>query len=193
MQPSFPKPVYAQSANQIVFAATTLKETINPFNKFPEIFPETNNLNLPPLRPSMDRQIQLKDPDLKITPRNLKLKHKFLPQLFVKLRQEQKSGRVYKLYPPNQICSAIFMPPKIDKPDEARFLHNLVARNDNSYDDTPNIPDQSNIINTVANAKFCFKIDLCKESMFSPISYHIISAYLLTFTPFLQRYNCVMT
>jgi len=33
----------------------------------------------------------------------------------------------------------------------------------------------------------------CKESVFSPISYHAISAYLLTFTPFLQRYNCVMT
>jgi len=33
----------------------------------------------------------------------------------------------------------------------------------------------------------------CKESVFSPISYHVISAYLCTFTPFLQRYNCVMT
>jgi len=33
----------------------------------------------------------------------------------------------------------------------------------------------------------------CKESVFSPISYHVISAYLLTFTPFSQRYNCVMT
>jgi len=49
---------------------------------------------------------------------------------------------------------------KIDKPDKARFLYNLVARNDNTYDDTPNIPDQSNIINAVANAKFRSKIDL---------------------------------
>jgi len=30
----------------------------------------------------------------------------------------------------------------------------------NTYDDPPNIPDQSNIINTVANAKCRSKIDL---------------------------------
>jgi len=52
------------------------------------------------------------------------------------------------------------MIPEIDKPDEARFLYDLVARNDNTYDDLPNIPDQSNIINAVANAKFCSKVDL---------------------------------
>jgi len=49
---------------------------------------------------------------------------------------------------------------KIDKPDEARFLHDLVARNDNTYDDPPNIPDQSNSINAVANTKCRSKIDL---------------------------------
>jgi len=49
---------------------------------------------------------------------------------------------------------------KIDNLDEARFLHDLVARNDNTYDDPPNIPDQSNIINTVANPKYHSKIDL---------------------------------
>jgi len=52
------------------------------------------------------------------------------------------------------------MIPKIDKPDEVRFLYNLVARNDNTHDDLLNIPDQSNIINAVANAKFWSKIDL---------------------------------
>jgi len=52
------------------------------------------------------------------------------------------------------------MTPKIDKPDEARFLHYLVARNNNTYNDSPNIPDQSNIIHTVANAKCRSKIDL---------------------------------
>jgi len=140
-QPSFPKPVYAQSANQIVSAATTLKEIMNPFDKFPDVFPETKNLDLPPLRPGMDHQIQLKDLNLEIKPRNLKLKHKFLLQLLEKLRQEQKSGRVYKPNPPDISYSAIFMIPKIDKPDEARFLHDLVARNDNTYDDPPNIPD----------------------------------------------------
>jgi len=160
MQPAFPPPIYVQSANQIVSAATTLKETVNPFDEFPDVFPETKNLDLPLLRPGMDHRSQLKDPDLKISPRNLKLKHKFLLQLFEKLRQEQKSGRVYKPTPPDQSCSAIFMTLKIDKPDKARFLHDLVARNDNTYYNPPNIPDQYNIINAVANTKFRSKIDL---------------------------------
>jgi len=57
MQPSFPKPVYAQSANQIVSAATILKETINLFDEFPDVFPETKNLDLLPLRLGMDHRI----------------------------------------------------------------------------------------------------------------------------------------
>jgi len=143
-----------------VSAATTLKEIDNPFDEFPDVFPETKNLELPLLRPGMDHRIQLKDLNLEIKPRNLKLKHKFLPQLLEKLRQEQKSVRVYKPNPPDTSCSAIFMIPKIDKLDEARFLHDLVARNNNTYDDPPNIPDQSNIINAVANAKCRSKTDL---------------------------------
>jgi len=160
MQPSLPMPVYAQSANEIGSAATTLKETVNPFGEFPDVFPETKNLKLPPLRLGTDHRIQLKDPKLEIQPRNLKLKYKFLPQLLEKLRQEQKSGPVCKPNARDTSCSTMFMIPKIDKPDEARFLHDLVARNDNTYDDPPNIRDQSNIINAVANAKFCSKIDL---------------------------------
>jgi len=127
MQPSFLKPVYVQSANQIVSAATILKQTVNLFDEFPDVFLETKNLDLPLLRPGMDHRIQLQDPDLEINSRNLKLKHKFLPQLFEKLRQEQKSCRVYKSDPPDQSCYVIFMIPKIDKPDEARFLHELVV------------------------------------------------------------------
>jgi len=160
MQPAFPPPICAQSQNQIVSAATTLKETVNPVDEFPDVFPETKNLDLPSLRLGMDYRIQLKDPDLKISSTNLKLKHKFPQHLFKKLRQEQKSGRVYKPTPPDQSCSAIFMIPKIDKSNEARFFYNVVAQNDNTYDDPPNIPDQSNIINAVANAKFRSKIDL---------------------------------
>jgi len=163
MQPSFPKLVCAESANQIVSAATTLKEIVNSFDEFADVFPETKNLELPPLRLGMDHRIQLKDPNLEIKSRNLQLKHKFLPQLLEKLRQEQKSGRVYKLNPPNTSCSAIFMILKIDKPDEARFLYDLVARNDNSYNDPPNMSDQSNIINAVANAKFRSKVNLSDE------------------------------
>ena len=49
---------------------------------------------------------------------------------------------------------------KIDKPDQARLLHDLVAQNNNTSNDPPNISDQFNIINAVANAKFRSKIDL---------------------------------
>jgi len=107
IQPSFPKPVYAQSVNQIVSAATTLKEIVNSFDEFPDAFPEIKNLELPPLRLGMDYLILLKDPNLEIKPRNRKLKHKFLPQLLEKLRQQQKSGRVYKPNPTDTSCSAI--------------------------------------------------------------------------------------
>ena len=66
-------------------AATILKETVNPFDEFPDLFPETKNLDLLLLRPGMDHRIQLKDPNLMISTRNLKLKYKFLLQLFEKL------------------------------------------------------------------------------------------------------------
>jgi len=46
MQRSFPKLVYAQSANQIVSVATALKKTVNPFDEFPDVFPDTKNLDL---------------------------------------------------------------------------------------------------------------------------------------------------
>jgi len=86
MQSSFPTPAKpAEPANQIVSAATIIEETVNPFDEFPDVFPETENLELPPLRPGMDHQIELKDPNLRIFPRNLELKHKFLPQLLEKL------------------------------------------------------------------------------------------------------------
>jgi len=137
-----------------------LRETINLFDEFPHIFLQTKNLNLSPLKPGIDHRIQLKDPDLKIIPRNLKLKHKFLLQLFEMVRQEQKSGRVFKPISPNQSCTTIFLIPKIDKPDKATFLHNFMTWNINTYDNLSNIPDQSNIINTVANTKFPSKIDL---------------------------------
>jgi len=68
MQPSFPKPVYIQLANQIVSAATTLKEIGNPFHKFPNVFPETKNLVLPPLWLGMNHRIQLKDLNCKWWP-----------------------------------------------------------------------------------------------------------------------------
>jgi len=78
IQPAFSPSIHAQSINQIMSAASMLRETVNPFDEFPEVFLETKNLDLPLLRPGMDHRIQLKDTDLKISPRNFKLKHKFL-------------------------------------------------------------------------------------------------------------------
>src|SRR5205085_5611399 len=75
-----------------------------------------------------------------------------------KLRQEEKTGRVYRSA--DTSACAMFMISKIDKPHEARYLHDLVTRNQNTYLDPPNLPDQTSIINAVANAKFRSKIDL---------------------------------
>lgn len=54
----------------------------------------------------------------------------------------------------------MFMIPRIDKPNKARFLYDLVARDSNSITEPPNIPDQSSIINTIDRYPFRSKIDL---------------------------------
>ena len=49
---------------------------------------------------------------------------------------------------------------KIDKPNEARFLHDLVARDSNTIMKPPNIPDLSRIINSIATYPFRTTINL---------------------------------
>ena len=55
---------------------------------------------------------------------------------------------------------AMFMIPENDNPSEARFLHDLGARNANTYKIPLLIPDQNLIRNTIARSLFCSKIDI---------------------------------
>jgi len=43
-------------------AATTIQPYSKPFDEFPDVFPTTKNLELPPLRPGMSHHIILKNP-----------------------------------------------------------------------------------------------------------------------------------
>ena len=91
-------------------------------------------------------------------PRRIRPSEKFLNQLRNKITQEIQSERVY----PAQDSSAcsIFMVKKYDKPNEARFLHDLVDRNANIYKDNTPIPDIPNILNTITKNLYKSKIDL---------------------------------
>ena len=59
---------------------------------------------------------------------------------------------------PSSCC--MFTIPKIDKPNEPRFLLDLVGRNDNTIKDNTPLPNQDEIRNRVALHKFRSKIDL---------------------------------
>ena len=54
----------------------------------------------------------------------------------------------------------LFIIGKIDKPEEARFLHDLKDRNDNTYPDKTSIPDIPSIINCIARHLYRSKIDI---------------------------------
>ncbi|HLP34462.1 MAG TPA: reverse transcriptase domain-containing protein [Amoebophilaceae bacterium] len=138
-------------------AATEINEAYNPFDDFPELFPKEKPVALPPLR-EINHEIRLKDPNLPQKPVPIKPKEKFLDQLYTKLVREEESGRVYKAQD-TSACS-LFMIPKNDKPNEARFLHDLRARNDNTIPDPTPIPDQKSILNQIARHPYRSKIDL---------------------------------
>ena len=106
----------------------------------------------------MDHKILLINPDLVIRPRPIKPKEKFMSQLLQKLRDDAAAGRMYKS---SYISAcAMFMISKHDNPSEARFLHDLVARNANTHKIPCLIPDQNLIRNTIARSLFCSKIDI---------------------------------
>jgi len=56
----FPAPPIYQI---IKSAATNIQPHTNPFDQFPDVFPTTKNLELPPLRPGMNHHIILKNPN----------------------------------------------------------------------------------------------------------------------------------
>lgn len=95
----------------------------------------------------MNQHIDHKDPSLIVKPKPIKHKQEFLNQLYTKLRQEEASVRVYQIA--DGSACAMFMILKIDKAEEARCLHDLVATNRTTIMEPTNIPNQSSIINTI--------------------------------------------
>ena len=57
----------------------------NLFNEFPDVFLAKENNELRSLRPGMDHNILLINPDLVVRLKNIKLKEKFIGQLLHKL------------------------------------------------------------------------------------------------------------
>jgi len=149
----------APPTHQIIkSAATTIQPHSNPFDEFPDVFPTTKNLELPPLRPGMNHHIILKNPNAVWKPRNIKPKGKFLADMLEKLRAEEKSGRVYRSE--DTSCCAMFVIPKMDDPSKPRYIHDLVKRTEKTELQPALIPSQSLIRNAVATHPFRSKIDI---------------------------------
>lgn len=84
----------------------------------------------------MNHNITLKDPILVVLAKPDKLKQQFLYQLHAKVGHQEALGRFYKSS--DTYAYARFIIPKIDKPNEAWFLDDLVARNSNTNVMPPN-------------------------------------------------------
>ena len=106
----------------------------------------------------MDHKILLINLDLVVRPRPIKPKEKFMAQLVQKLQDEEAVARMYK----SSVVSAcaMFIIPKHDNSSEARFRHDLVARNANTHKIPCVITDQNLISNTIVRSLFCSKIDI---------------------------------
>ena len=131
----------------------------DPIKEFDDVFPLKKPTALPPFRHINHKIDIIDDAAYKVMqPRRFKPTEAFLDQLRDKIDAEQQTGRVY----PAQDSSAcsIFMVKKFDKPNEARFVHDLRARNDITVKDKTPIPDITCIINAVAKSKYRSKIDL---------------------------------
>jgi len=149
----------APPTHQIIkSAAPTIQLYTNPFDEFPDVFPTTKNLELPPLRPGMNHHIILKNPNAVWKPRNIKPKGKFLADMLEKLKAEEKSCRVYRSE--DTSCCAMFVIPKTNDPSKPRYIHDLVKRNEETELQPALIPSQSLIRNAVATHPFRSKIDI---------------------------------
>jgi len=149
----------APPTHQIIkSAATTIQPHTNPFDKLPDVFPTTKNLELPPLRPGINHLIILKNPNAVWNHRKIKSKEKFLADILEKLRAEEKSGRVYRSE--DTSCCAIINILKMDDPSKPRYIYDLVKRNEETELQPALIPSQSPIRTTVATHPFRSKIDI---------------------------------
>ena len=93
----------------------------------------------------------------------------------------------------------MFMIPAIDKPNQARFLYDLVARTCNTILEPPDIPDQSRIIETIARCPSWSNIDFSYE--YHNIRIHpayekhtvFVTPYGTYRTGVMQRVDCYAT
>ena len=121
----------------------------DPMTEFPDVFPTTKPTELPPLR-HINHEINIIDEEVhrRMKPRRFKPHEAFMKQLQEKIAAELKIGRIYQVT--DSSACTLFMTGKIDKPEQARFLYDLVDRNKNTYPNKTMIPDIPSIIRTIA-------------------------------------------
>src|SRR5258705_565825 len=131
----------------------------DPIAEFPDVFPTSKPTALPPLC-HINHEIKIMDEEVhrRMKPRRFKPREAFMQQLQEKIAAELKTGRIYQVTD-SSACN-LFMIGKIDKPEEARFLHDLKDQNDNTYPDKTSIPDIPSIINCIARHPYRSKIDI---------------------------------
>ena len=131
----------------------------NPIAEFPDVFLTSKPTALPTLR-YINHEIKIIDEEVhqRMKPRRFKPREDFMQQLQEKITAELKTGRIYQVTD-SSACN-LFMIGKIDKPEEARFLHDLKDYNDNTYPDKTSIPDILSIITCIARHPYHSKIDI---------------------------------
>jgi len=160
-------------------AAKTIQPHTNSFDKFPDVFSTMKNQELRPIRPGMNHHIIHKNPNTVWKLRNIKPKGKFLADMLEKLKEEEKSGRVYRS--DDTTCCAMFVISKMDDPFKPRYIYDLVKRNEKTELQPALIPNQSLIRNTVATHSFRSKIDISD-------GYHTIRVH-----PLYEKYTVFST
>lgn len=91
-----PQHNHTESKKAISSHCTTMSNNLpmpfNPFEQFPEVFPDTIPITLPSLR-EINHVIKLKDPKYSAKPQTFKIKECFLAQLKEKIKNDIQSGR----------------------------------------------------------------------------------------------------
>ena len=122
------------------------------------MFLDKKNKELPALSHSMNYESLLIDPESLVKSSPIKPKEKFSCQLLQKLQDEEAAGRIVKS---SDVSPCVmYMIYNHANPREARFLHDLLARNANTHEIHYLMRDQNLIRNTMARGNFYSKIDM---------------------------------
>ena len=159
------EPEVRELAKQIISAATAAKQQTNNneqlpnfAKEFPQVFPETIPMKLPPLRKGLNHTIHLDDSQ-KQTFRNeyRRIPESKLPQLRNWLKEWEENGIAKRGNAP--YAAPIFGVPK-KQPGEIRWVIDLKERNKITIRDYTPIPNQEHIRNDVARHNYRSKIDM---------------------------------